>query len=168
MKSLIFLQVSNLDTSAILRCLGATQKTIVKIYSLEMLWLATWWDVLAVCKETTYFDTGTIAEVEKFLTQPKSYTDTLLQSTIQDKKQAAGDFQDRGQFFQALDKLKPTLARACLGRGLDVVAVARDGDRVQGDHRTFFVDHRPFRVSIPRPAKAVEVDALRVHDLVAL
>jgi orotate phosphoribosyltransferase len=37
---------------------------------LEMLWLATWWDVLAVCKETTYFDTGTIAEVEKFLNDP--------------------------------------------------------------------------------------------------
>ncbi len=38
--------------------------------SLEMLALATWWDVLSVCKETAYFDTGTIDEVEKFLNDP--------------------------------------------------------------------------------------------------
>ena len=38
--------------------------------NLEMLALATWWDVLSVCKGTAYFDTKTISEVESFLNNP--------------------------------------------------------------------------------------------------
>lgn len=37
---------------------------------LEMLTLATWWDVLSTCKETAYFDANTVSEVEKFLNDP--------------------------------------------------------------------------------------------------
>lgn len=32
--------------------------------------LATWWDVLKVCKETNHFDTKTLGEVEAFLNNP--------------------------------------------------------------------------------------------------
>ena len=32
--------------------------------------LATWWDVLQVCKDNAYFDTATLTEVEKFLHNP--------------------------------------------------------------------------------------------------
>lgn len=37
---------------------------------LKMLELATWWDVLAICKQQGYFDTKTIEEVESFLNSP--------------------------------------------------------------------------------------------------
>ena len=36
--------------------------------------LATWWDVLAVAKKNRYFDTTTLAEVEKFLHQPAEWS----------------------------------------------------------------------------------------------
>lgn len=41
---------------------------------LEMLSLATWWDVLAVCKENGYFDPKTLDEVETFLTNPMEWS----------------------------------------------------------------------------------------------
>ena len=39
-------------------------------HNLEMLSLATWWDVLEVCKKSGHFDTATLTEVEKFLHNP--------------------------------------------------------------------------------------------------
>lgn len=36
--------------------------------------LATWWDVLAVCKAENHFDTHTLAQVEAFLTQPLEWS----------------------------------------------------------------------------------------------
>ena len=41
---------------------------------LEMLSLATWWDVLKVCKEHPYFDAATMDEVEKFLHNPMDWS----------------------------------------------------------------------------------------------
>lgn len=41
---------------------------------LEMLSLATWWDVLKVCKENSYFDTHTLNEVESFLKNPMDWS----------------------------------------------------------------------------------------------
>jgi orotate phosphoribosyltransferase len=37
---------------------------------LKMLELATWWDVLAVCKQQGYYDSKTIEEIESFLNNP--------------------------------------------------------------------------------------------------
>lgn len=36
--------------------------------------LATWWDVLKIAKESNYFSTATIAEVEKFLHEPAKWS----------------------------------------------------------------------------------------------
>jgi len=36
--------------------------------------LATWWDVLRVAKESGYFDTNTLTEVEKFLHAPAEWS----------------------------------------------------------------------------------------------
>jgi orotate phosphoribosyltransferase len=38
--------------------------------NLKMLALATWWDVLSVCKQQGYWDTKTIEEIESFLNNP--------------------------------------------------------------------------------------------------
>lgn len=46
-----------------------TNETLAK-NNLKMLALATWWDVLAVCKQQGYFDTKTIEEIESFLNNP--------------------------------------------------------------------------------------------------
>ena len=37
-------------------------------------YLATWWDVLKVCKDEKRFDTTTLAEVEKFLNAPVEWS----------------------------------------------------------------------------------------------
>jgi len=37
-------------------------------------YLATWWTVLEVCKKTNRFDTKTLGEVEKFLTEPLAWS----------------------------------------------------------------------------------------------
>jgi orotate phosphoribosyltransferase len=37
-------------------------------------YLATWWDVLKVCKDEEYFDADTLAEVESFLTNPIAWS----------------------------------------------------------------------------------------------
>ena len=42
--------------------------------NIEMLELATWWDVLSVTKKMNYFDTKTIQEVEKFLNHPVEWS----------------------------------------------------------------------------------------------
>lgn len=42
--------------------------------NIEMLELATWWDVLAVSKELNYFDNTTIQEVENFLNNPVEWS----------------------------------------------------------------------------------------------
>ncbi|WP_319581937.1 orotate phosphoribosyltransferase [uncultured Pseudodesulfovibrio sp.] len=39
-------------------------------HDLRLHWLATWWDVLDVCKNNNYFDTKTLGEVEAFLNEP--------------------------------------------------------------------------------------------------
>ena len=47
---------------------------LLQANDLSMLQLATWWDVLAACKEENYFDTKTIDEVEKFLHNPVEWS----------------------------------------------------------------------------------------------
>ena len=37
-------------------------------------YLATWWDVLAACKETDRFDAKTLAAVEAFLNDPRAWS----------------------------------------------------------------------------------------------
>jgi orotate phosphoribosyltransferase len=37
-------------------------------------WLATWWDVLAVAKESGKFDKGNLAEVETFMRDPTGWS----------------------------------------------------------------------------------------------
>ena len=41
---------------------------------LRMHALATWWDVLEVCKEQAYFDSNTLKEVESFLHEPTAWS----------------------------------------------------------------------------------------------
>ena len=42
-------------------------------HGVELSWLCTWWDVLAVAKERKAFDEQTLAEVEAFLTDPAAW-----------------------------------------------------------------------------------------------
>lgn len=41
---------------------------------LKMLALATWWDILNICKKENYFDTKSLGEVEKFLNNPVEWS----------------------------------------------------------------------------------------------
>lgn len=50
-----------------------TRDTLKK-HGLELHWLATWWDVLSVCKSEDYFDRKTLDEVEAFLTNPTQWS----------------------------------------------------------------------------------------------
>lgn len=50
-----------------------TRETLAK-HGVRLHSLATWWDVLAVCKEHGYFDPKTLAEVEKFLHAPLEWS----------------------------------------------------------------------------------------------
>jgi len=43
-------------------------------HGLRLHYLATWWDVLEVCKENRYFDAATLAEVEAFLNDPLDWS----------------------------------------------------------------------------------------------
>lgn len=45
-------------------------KKLLTDNDLSMLYLATWWDVLSVCKNKNYFNNQTIEEVERFLNNP--------------------------------------------------------------------------------------------------
>ncbi len=49
-------------------------KRIMKDLDIELHYMATWWDVLRVCKENSYFDTGTLAEIESFLHNPIAWS----------------------------------------------------------------------------------------------
>lgn len=42
--------------------------------NIQLHYLATWWDVLQVCKDNRYFDTKTLSEVESFLHDPVSWS----------------------------------------------------------------------------------------------
>jgi len=45
-------------------------KVTMKKHNLALHYLATWWDVLKLCKETNAFDSQTLHEVESFLNEP--------------------------------------------------------------------------------------------------
>ena len=49
-------------------------KEILAAAGLEMLSLATWWDILNVCKKEQYFDSKSLDEVEKFLNNPVEWS----------------------------------------------------------------------------------------------
>ncbi len=46
----------------------------LKAHDLQLHYLATWWDVLKVCKENNYFDPTTLSEVEAFLNNPLKWS----------------------------------------------------------------------------------------------
>lgn len=50
-----------------------TQENL-KAHDIQLHSLATWWDVLAICKENNYFDTKTLTEVEAFLNSPLQWS----------------------------------------------------------------------------------------------
>lgn len=41
---------------------------------IKLHWLATWWDVLQVAKDSNHFDSATLAQVESFLHQPEEWS----------------------------------------------------------------------------------------------
>ncbi|WP_320170024.1 orotate phosphoribosyltransferase [Maridesulfovibrio sp.] len=49
-------------------------KEVLAEAGLEMLSLATWWDILNVAKKEKYFDTKSLEEVEKFLNNPVEWS----------------------------------------------------------------------------------------------
>jgi len=49
-------------------------KSLLADMDMTMLSLATWWDVLAVCKKNSYFDTATLDEVERFMHDPVEWS----------------------------------------------------------------------------------------------
>lgn len=80
---------SKLKFADALRTAGAvTEHTLVVFYydvfpdtkskladrGLQLHHLATWWDVLALCREHGHFDANTLDEVEKFLNQPLQWS----------------------------------------------------------------------------------------------
>jgi orotate phosphoribosyltransferase len=50
-----------------------SQKTLADL-DIRLHYLATWWDVLQVCKENNYFDTNTLTEIESFLHEPVAWS----------------------------------------------------------------------------------------------
>ncbi|MEM7344686.1 MAG: orotate phosphoribosyltransferase [Chloroflexota bacterium] len=49
-------------------------KQTLEDIDIQLHYLATWWDVLQVCKETNRFDTKTIGEIESFLHDPITWS----------------------------------------------------------------------------------------------
>ena len=49
-------------------------RQVLKDMDVQLHALATWWDVLRVAKESGYFDTNTLTEVEKFLHAPAEWS----------------------------------------------------------------------------------------------
>lgn len=47
---------------------------IMKELDITLHYMATWWDVLRVCKENKYFNTGTLDEIESFLNNPVEWS----------------------------------------------------------------------------------------------
>jgi orotate phosphoribosyltransferase len=50
-----------------------SKKTLADI-DIQLHHLATWWDVLQVCKDDNYFDTKTLGEIESFLHEPVAWS----------------------------------------------------------------------------------------------
>ena len=50
-----------------------SKKTLADI-DIQLHHLATWWDVLQVCKDNNYFDTTTLGEIESFLHEPVAWS----------------------------------------------------------------------------------------------
>lgn len=61
--------------TAVIFYYGIFDETVPRLraHGVELSWLCTWWDVLAVAKERKAFDTRTLAEVEAFLTSPEAW-----------------------------------------------------------------------------------------------
>ena len=53
-------------------------KATMKKHDLTLHYLATWWDVLEVCKEANAFDSQTLNEVESFLNEPIKWSGRLM------------------------------------------------------------------------------------------
>ena len=49
-------------------------KHVLDDLDIRLHYLATWWDVLRVCKENKYFDTETLDEIESFLNNPIAWS----------------------------------------------------------------------------------------------
>ena len=49
-------------------------KKILADLDINLHYLATWWDVLQVCKDNNYYDTATLSEIENFLHDPISWS----------------------------------------------------------------------------------------------
>ncbi len=50
-----------------------SKKTLADL-DIQLHYLATWWDVLQVCKDNNYFDTTTLGEIESFLHEPVAWS----------------------------------------------------------------------------------------------
>ena len=50
-----------------------SKKTLADL-DIKLHYLATWWDVLQVCKDNNYFDTTTLGEIESFLHEPVAWS----------------------------------------------------------------------------------------------
>jgi len=61
--------------TAVIFYYGIFADTIPRLreHGVELSWLCTWWDVLAVAKERKAFDARTLSEVEAFLTDPAAW-----------------------------------------------------------------------------------------------
>lgn len=61
--------------TAVIFYYGIFADTVPKLreHGVELSWLCTWWDVLAVAKDRSAFDARTLAEVEAFLTDPAAW-----------------------------------------------------------------------------------------------
>ena len=49
-------------------------KEMLEKMGMQMLYLATWWDILEQCKKFEYFDEKTLVEVESFLNNPMDWS----------------------------------------------------------------------------------------------
>jgi len=49
-------------------------KRVLDDLDIRLHYLATWWDVLQVCKDNQYFDIDTLAEIESFLNNPIAWS----------------------------------------------------------------------------------------------
>jgi len=49
-------------------------KRIMKDLDIELHYMATWWDVLRVCQENSYFDASILAEIKSFLHDPVAWS----------------------------------------------------------------------------------------------
>lgn len=50
-----------------------SKKTLADL-DIQLHYLATWWDVLQVCKDNNYYDTATLSEIESFLHDPIAWS----------------------------------------------------------------------------------------------